>query len=54
LFVANHPYVAELKRVSHLEIIDLPTGHWPQFTRPSELAAVMIDVLARAAAEKPE
>ncbi|HEY1156262.1 MAG TPA: alpha/beta hydrolase, partial [Arthrobacter sp.] len=35
---AGHPFVAELAKVRDVEYIDLPTGHWPQFTKPKELA----------------
>ncbi|WP_223694047.1 alpha/beta fold hydrolase [Leifsonia poae] len=34
----GHPYVAELTKIRSVDYIDLPTGHWPQFTRPDELA----------------
>jgi pimeloyl-ACP methyl ester carboxylesterase len=33
----GHPYTAELARIRDVEIVDLPTGHWPQFTRPVKL-----------------
>lgn len=33
----GHPYVRELAKVRDVEYVDLPTGHWPQFTRPEEL-----------------
>lgn len=33
----GHPYVAELGRIHEVEYVDLPTGHWPQFTKPVEL-----------------
>ncbi len=33
----GHPYVRELAKIRDVEYIDLPTGHWPQFTRPAEL-----------------
>jgi len=33
----GHPYVAELGRIHDVEYVDLPTGHWPQFTKPVEL-----------------
>lgn len=33
----GHPYVAELGRIRDVEYVDLPTGHWPQFTKPVEL-----------------
>jgi hypothetical protein len=25
--------------------VDLPTGHWPQFTRPDDLARVILDAI---------
>ncbi len=31
-------WAGELARIQELEIIELPTGHWPQFTKPAELA----------------
>jgi hypothetical protein len=30
-----------------LDYVDLPTGHWPQFTRPAELGRVLVDAIAR-------
>lgn len=42
---AGEPYTAELARISEVEIIDLPTGHWPQFTRPGDLAASILRAL---------
>lgn len=33
----GHPYVAELSKIRDVEYVDLPTGHWPQFTRPDDL-----------------
>ena len=39
---AGIPYVAELARITDVELVDLPTGHWPQFTRPNELAAAIL------------
>jgi pimeloyl-ACP methyl ester carboxylesterase len=39
---AGVPYVAELARVADVEFVDLPTGHWPQFTRPRDLAATIL------------
>jgi pimeloyl-ACP methyl ester carboxylesterase len=34
----GHPFMAELGKVKDYELVDLPTGHWPQITRPTELA----------------
>ena len=44
----DHPYVAELSRIRNVEYIDLPTGHWPQFTRPVELGAEILAAVNRA------
>jgi len=38
----GHPYVSELAKVTDVELVDLPTGHWPQFTRPRELATAIL------------
>lgn len=43
---AMHPYVAELGRLSSVELVDLPTGHWPQLTKPNELAAAILAILS--------
>jgi pimeloyl-ACP methyl ester carboxylesterase len=37
------PPVREFQKIKSLEYVDLPTGHWPQFTRPDALAQVIID-----------
>lgn len=44
---AGHPYVAELARIHDVEYVDLPTGHWPQFTRPAELGSAILAALDR-------
>lgn len=31
-------WAAELARIEELSFIELPTGHWPQLTKPAELA----------------
>ena len=41
----GHPYVSELAKVKDVELVDLPTGHWPQFTRPLELATAILAAL---------
>jgi pimeloyl-ACP methyl ester carboxylesterase len=38
----KHPYVAELAALHDVEYIDLPTGHWPQFTRPVQLGQAIL------------
>ncbi|HEU4668650.1 MAG TPA: alpha/beta hydrolase [Arthrobacter sp.] len=44
---AGHPFVAELARVRDVEFVDLPTGHWPQFTKPAELAQAILAAVDR-------
>jgi pimeloyl-ACP methyl ester carboxylesterase len=46
LMAKGHPYTAELARVHDVRFIDLPTGHWPQFTRPDELGTAIVRALA--------
>jgi pimeloyl-ACP methyl ester carboxylesterase len=38
----GHPYVRELAKIRDVDYIDLPTGHWPQFTRPQELGRAIL------------
>lgn len=33
--------VPELARTKHVDLVDLDSGHWPMFTRPAELAALL-------------
>jgi pimeloyl-ACP methyl ester carboxylesterase len=35
-------FAAELLPTKSYELVDLPTGHWPQFTKPAELAAMIV------------
>lgn len=46
---AGHPYVAELARLRDVEYVDLPTGHWPQFTRPADLGQAILKAVDRTA-----
>lgn len=34
---AGSPFTRELAKVKHVDYVDLPTGHWPQFTKPVQL-----------------
>jgi pimeloyl-ACP methyl ester carboxylesterase len=34
----GHPMFAEVSRLRDLELVDLPTGHWPMWSRPADLA----------------
>lgn len=35
---AGHPMFAEVAKLEHVEFVDLPTGHWPMWSRPRDLA----------------
>jgi len=37
----GHPMMAEVATLRDLELIDLPTGHWPMWSRPADLAAAI-------------
>lgn len=43
----GHPYTAELGRIGSVDLVDLPTGHWPQFTRPADLADAILLAVER-------
>jgi pimeloyl-ACP methyl ester carboxylesterase len=38
----GHPYVRELAKIHDVGYVDLPTGHWPQFTRPEDLGQAIL------------
>ena len=46
LMTKGHSYTAELAKVNDARLVDLPTGHWPQFTTPVELGAAIVAALA--------
>ena len=41
LIAQGHPYFTELASITDWEVVELPTGHWPQFTKPAELGALI-------------
>ena len=43
----GHPFVRELAAMRDAELVDLPTGHWPQFTRPRELGQAILQSIER-------
>jgi pimeloyl-ACP methyl ester carboxylesterase len=43
----GQPFVSELASLEDLELIDLPAGHWPQFTRPVELGQIIAEAASR-------
>lgn len=39
-------WLGDTTRLSSLHIAELPTGHWPQFTKPRELSELIVEALA--------
>lgn len=37
----GHPMAAELTSLKSVDYVDLPTGHWPMWSRPDDLAKVL-------------
>ena len=44
---AGHPMFAEVANLEHLDVIDLPTGHWPMWSRPRDLAKAIHSAASR-------
>ena len=45
LIAAGHPWFAELGEQGW-QFVELPTGHWPMFSRPRDLAQLLLEVPA--------
>lgn len=41
LVEAGHPMFRPLQDYDHVTYVDLPTGHWPMWSRPDDLAGVL-------------
>lgn len=41
LVQAGHPMFAEVANLEHVDVVDLPTGHWPMWSRPRDLARII-------------
>jgi pimeloyl-ACP methyl ester carboxylesterase len=39
---AGEAYFAELPRIAAVTVVELPTGHWPQFSRPLDLGQAIV------------
>ena len=44
---AGHAMFAEVANIEHLDVIDLPTGHWPMWSRPRDLATAIQSAASR-------
>lgn len=45
----GYPFVGGLKELHDVSYVDLPTSHWPMWSKPKELAAILGDIADRAA-----
>jgi pimeloyl-ACP methyl ester carboxylesterase len=43
----GEPNLAELAAMRDVEYVDLPTGHWPQFTKPAQLGQAILAAVDR-------
>jgi pimeloyl-ACP methyl ester carboxylesterase len=39
--------MTEIPKLTKADLVDLPTGHWPQFTRPADLALTILAAVDR-------
>jgi len=44
LFASGHPWFRELA-APEWRLLELPTGHWPKFSGPDDLAELLDDIL---------
>lgn len=44
---AGHPMFAEVLNLENVDFVDLPTGHWPMWSRPDDLARILAAAAAR-------
>ena len=44
--------VPELAKAKHVDYLDIESGHWPMFTRPTELAQLLADAASAPHAER--
>ncbi|MBD7958816.1 alpha/beta hydrolase [Microbacterium sp. Sa4CUA7] len=47
LAAAGHPMFAEVANLARLDVVDLPTGHWPMWSRPGDLAELIRSAAAQ-------
>ena len=49
---AGHPMFAPVTALQDLEVVDLPTGHWPMWSRPDDLARVIESAASRVSRDR--
>ncbi|MDM7829887.1 alpha/beta fold hydrolase [Cellulomonas edaphi] len=50
---AGHPMFAEVAHLERVDFVDLPTGHWPMWSRPRDLAEVIRSAAAHTSRNGP-
>lgn len=45
----GHVWLAGLNELRDVTYVDLPTSHWPMWSRPADLAAILADIATRSA-----
>lgn len=48
----GHAWLAGLAELRNVTYVDLPTSHWPMWSRPDDLAEIIADVVRRASEER--
>lgn len=48
LVSARHPMFAEVRSLTRVDYVDLPTGHWPMWSRPADLAQAIVSAISSA------
>jgi pimeloyl-ACP methyl ester carboxylesterase len=51
MIAAGHPWFAELAK-PQWSFLELPTGHWPMFSVPDQLASLLLDLPSKVPAER--
>jgi pimeloyl-ACP methyl ester carboxylesterase len=46
MVAAGHPYFREFGTLADARVHGLPTGHWPMFSRPADLAALLDEIVS--------
>ncbi|MEV7972937.1 alpha/beta hydrolase [Cellulomonas sp. NPDC089187] len=54
LVASGHPMFAEVAHLTDVQYVDLPTGHWPMWSRPDELARILAEVSRPAGDDDPQ
>ncbi|GAA2235102.1 alpha/beta hydrolase [Herbiconiux moechotypicola] len=47
---SGHPLFAEFPPMRSVTVVELPTSHWPQLTRPAELGRILVDAVGASGA----